>query len=715
MLRSGAFQVSPGGVEAVRLFVLGENDNRCLGAIGSSGEKFCTLMCMDGSQRCDIKSHSTKVDVESSCVFIRVPEHGRGKNAAFCKPFLQVDRVAEKLSMLQEKEFSVKAWNRIFSGFENLEDISEEAFNTLCQRSILEPQVPFTAMKKRRATEEPTPDLDDLGLMDPLPVASIKGKFASFSEDEDFAFKEAWSNLISCVTTLRSDLPKMKSRLKRTKIDLEVAIEGVESSVELLATDIGMDPGIDHGSPVTSVWSGIQLAIRSAQEAHSLLREQEKMISTTSAALKTNEIATSASVNMLRSDIDNISSHVRHLIQDLETSVGPSLEKLIDGYRVGAGTTNLPLGFILERLRALESTSSSTNSGVPIGGPAFRQNAPYNDTGLATRDQSQLESSVTSLAEEIKNLHDRYANINDRLHSNSVQVDDFVFGSRVDTERWVREHVPGNEPDGFHDIMTILQLVTDPHISFKDGMDEAYLSTKVGFTSSSSARNAHSFRCVLPDIFGRMVLGSDKGFPLPALKSQKIWNPNDGVSGVRRSTTQSLKFQVENIKLMLSHFYGSSKAYQLAFTMLSKSYAFWVSLANWIDEFHMKLTIVSCCTSEEAWLLVASCIRGIFRELRRVRICAQEAEKLPDKATSCALFLWGSLQAHRVMDQFLIHSFEGHPVITPVINMHLFQYRVPISMHNSLKAKVLSMEKMLVDHRKELDRLKTAGNKKTSG
>jgi len=131
-----------GGVEAVRLFVLGENDNRCLGAIGSSGEKFCTLMCVDGSQRCDIKSHSTKVDVESSCVFIRVPEQGRGKNG-----------VADKLPMLQEKQFSMKAWNRIFSGFTNLQDTSEEAFNTLCQRSILEPQVPFTAMKKRRVTE----------------------------------------------------------------------------------------------------------------------------------------------------------------------------------------------------------------------------------------------------------------------------------------------------------------------------------------------------------------------------------------------------------------------------------------------------------------------------------------------------------------------------------------------------------------------------------
>jgi len=386
----------------------------------------------------------------------------------------------------------------------------------------------------------------------------------------------------------------------------------------------------------------------------------------------------------------------------LEHGVAPSLERLIEGYKVGAGHTQLPLGYILERIKALEALSSSGNS----FGPSFvTQQSPISTS-------PEILESISKLASEVKLLHDRYATVDDKLHSESVQIDDFVFGSRRDTEKWVREHVPGHDPDGFHDIMTILMLVTEPHITFKDGMDEAYLSSKVGFNSSSSARNAHSFRCELPDIFGRMVAGSDKGFPLPALKTQKIWNPNDGVSGVRRSTSQSLKFQVENIKLMLTHFYGTSKAYYLSFTLLSKSHSFWIALSNWIDEFHLKLTIVSCCSADEAWLLVASCVRGIFRELRRVRIVAQEAEKLPDKATSCALFLWGSLQAHRIMDEFIVHNFEGHPVITPVINMHLFQHRVPLSLHTSLKTKVLALEKTLNEHRKELDRLKTSTAKK---
>ena len=695
-----------GGVNTVRVFVLDDMLDTCCGAIGTSGEKFCTLPCLAGLNRCDIKSHSTKAVVDSRCVYICVTEQGRSKNAAFCSPFLPLDTVGSRLATLQNMHFTVKTWNRIFSGFRNLEDVSDEAFNEICQKYSTNWQAPFTAMKKRRAVSEASPDLEKMSMTDLLPNENIVGSLSSLSKEQDQAFKLAWRNLIQCVSALQSDIPSIKSDLKRTKLDLEISVEGVESSVELLATDIGSDPGIDQGAPVTSVWSGIQLAINSAREAHALLQQQQQVLTTVSQDLKSCK-STYKTTNMnLRTDFNMVTSQVQQLLTDFEHSIGPSLNKLIDAYKVGAGHTNLPLGYVLQRLKDLEARVTTT--------PNFPHQMLQPTASVSDTQTQELQNSISTLATEVKLIHDKYACIDDKLHSEAVQLDDFVFGSRIETERWVRIHIPGNDPDGLHDIMTLLMLGPEPHISFKEGMDEAYFSSKVGFTSSSGARNAHSFKCELPDIFGRMVSGSDKGFPLPALKTQKIWNPNDGVSGVRRSTTQSLKFKVENIKLMLSHFYGTSEAYRLAFTMLSKSYSFWISLANWIDEFHQKLTIVSCCTVDEAWLLVASCVRGVFRELRRVRIVAQEAEKIPDKATSRSLFLWGSLQAHRIMDEFLIHSFKGHPVITPVINMHLFQHRVPISMHNSLKVKVMALEKIVLDHKKELDRLKTATSKKTA-
>ena len=190
-------------------------------------------------------------------------------------------------------QFSVKTWNRIFAGFQNLEDVTEESFDALCKQSSFEPQVPFTAMKKRRADSEASPDLERLNVEDNLPADNIKGKFSSFTDDQ--AFKEAWKQLLQCVSTLQSDLPLLKSRLKRTKLDLEIAVDGVESSVELLSTDIGQDPGIDQGAPVTSVWSGIQLAINSAKEAHSLLQHQQSVLDKASERSKLHERETFSS------------------------------------------------------------------------------------------------------------------------------------------------------------------------------------------------------------------------------------------------------------------------------------------------------------------------------------------------------------------------------------------------------------------------------------
>jgi len=695
-----------GGVDTVGVFVVDDGLHTiCLGQVGALGEKFCTLPCLSGSTSCSVKSHSNKADVKRNHIFIKAPESGRSKNAAFVSPMLDISKVdAEKLVLLQDLSLPVKTWNRIFFGFQNVSDASKTKFLEYCQECGEDFKAPFTAVKKRRAAAISSPTVEFVKVAsDNIPLnPSIDGNFQNFTDDQDAEFRNSWGNLVRAIEILRTDLPKLDARVKRTRVELEIAIDGVESSVELLSTDVGRDPGIDHGAPVTTVWSGIQLAIGASQEAQQLVKTLELALAKTVQDSRSQATNTASSIGTLKNDINLVSSHVHQVLQDLQTTVAPSLEKLIQGYNIGAGPTNQPLGAIFERLRNLESHGTLGNL---AGGPPG-VNIHHSTFGSTASPSSDLTNAVSRLTSEIKTLHDRYSDLEDKLHSNSVQLDDFTFGSRTDTEKWVRQHVPGHEPDGFHDIMTLLQLVSDPHISFKEGMDEAYLSSKVGFNSSSSARNAHSFKCELPDVFGKIMAVGDKGFPLPALKSYKIWNPNDGVSGTRRATTQSLKFQVENIKTMMSHYYGTSKAYHLAYTMLSKSHSFWIALANWMDEFHLKLTVVSCCAAEEAWLLVASCVRAVFRELRRVRICAQEAEKLPDKGVSCALFLWGNLQAHRIMDQFLVHSFEGHPVITPVINMHLFQHRVPVSVHNAQKAKVAALEKLLGELRKDVDRLK---------
>ena len=40
-------------------------------------------------------------------------------------------------------------------------------------------------------------------------------------------------------------------------------------------------------------------------------------------------------------------------------------------------------------------------------------------------------------------------------------------------------------------------------------------------------------------------------------------------------------------------------------------------------------------------------------------------------------YLWGTLQVHRVMDDFLRNQFSQHPEVAPHITIYLFEYRAP--------------------------------------
>jgi len=692
------------GVDHVGLFVFQKGTPVCCGRIGSS-DRFCTIVCKDGESRCGVKAHSQKLDgVEPGYVYICSPATLKVTSAAFASPSISLGRLGDKLSTFSEFQMSVKAWNRFFSSFENIKDLPLKDLDSVQDKVKREARTPFTTAKRRRASldeESSSPKFSK------LPPAMVQGSFASFSESEDAAFKEAWVNVISYLQNVQQDLPALHRRLKRTKMDLEIAIQDVESSVEMVNIDIGNDPGIDNGAPVTSLWSGVQLANRTAQSALSLATSHTddiaKATSTSSLAHKLLERVQMESRKHSEMGAKQ-DSLLQQIVHELTTTLNPTLMKLVDGYKVGAGNTNLPLGFVLERLRKLETVAP------PFSSPLF----PSQPVGQPVQgsELADMASLVSKLSSNISRLDARYATLEDRLLSESVTLANMTFGSLKDTVNWVKMHVPGYSYEGFHDIMSLLQMVTEPHIGFSDGMSDAYLSQKVGFTSRISAIIAHSFRLELPDLFGKITATSDKSFPLPAVKLHKQWNPNDGVSGVLRYTNENLVFQVESCRSVISQCYENSKAFDLASIMLSDSHSFWTRLSTWMNEFLLKLTIVSSCSETEAWLLVASCVRGIFRELRKARLVAQNAETISDSISSTGYFLWGALQAHRVMKSFITCNFESHPAITPIVNMHLFQFRVPLSLYKSQKDKITDLQNVVTQLKSDLDRLKNVVHKK---
>lgn len=109
--------------------------------------------------------------------------------------------------------------------------------------------------------------------------------------------------------------------------------------------------------------------------------------------------------------------------------------------------------------------------------------------------------------------------------------------------------------------------------------------------------------------------------------------------------------------------------------MHDASQNFLADLCNWIDSFYLELKTTSQCTPEEAWHLVALCVKKVFEELRIPHAKASNASNLTSHNDRTATYLWAMIQAHQIMSSFSAHRFRGHPSVAPVVMLHVFTTR----------------------------------------
>jgi hypothetical protein len=78
----------------------------------------------------------------------------------------------------------------------------------------------------------------------------------------------------------------------------------------------------------------------------------------------------------------------------------------------------------------------------------------------------------------------------------------------------------------------------------------------------------------------------------------------------------------------------------------------WSALLRFTDRFYTKLTVVAKFSNKTAWQLVGRCWAAVFEEMRPYRTCLKEVRDTKI-AEGKASVIWGVLQQHRVMDEFM--------------------------------------------------------------
>jgi hypothetical protein len=109
--------------------------------------------------------------------------------------------------------------------------------------------------------------------------------------------------------------------------------------------------------------------------------------------------------------------------------------------------------------------------------------------------------------------------------------------------------------------------------------------------------------------------------------------------------------------------------------LLDKIDKAWSAFLRFTERFYMKLTMVAEFSPRTAWQLVGRCWAAIFEEMRPFRASLKEVRDTKT-AKAKASVIWGALQQHRIMDEFIALKFEAHPAILRELSLFIITERV---------------------------------------
>jgi hypothetical protein len=222
-----------------------------------------------------------------------------------------------------------------------------------------------------------------------------------------------------------------------------------------------------------------------------------------------------------------------------------------------------------------------------------------------------LAPSSSGSATNISTLQAQLKLIEARLPSDTFVIRGRTFNSKADVALFVEKELSSLSFSLFHDPITLLESISDGHVRKTDVMAAMYQASHVGF-DEDEATHIHSFKLIVPSLLGATKEGdkNDPKYPLPSVKDFPSWNPQDNEGGVKKRLqdgTDDVSLAVtESINVSCAERPAASK---LAMEMLYQSQVFINELCSWVDSFYLELINTSQVPSNEAWLLVASCIR----------------------------------------------------------------------------------------------------------
>jgi len=303
----------------------------------------------------------------------------------------------------------------------------------------------------------------------------------------------------------------------------------------------------------------------------------------------------------------------------------------------------------------------------------------------------------TALAEQTTQID----NIRQLVAGGGFTTDVHKFDSRSDTLVWAKKFLPGTPMYGcFSDVLIVLAAIRNT-VSYAEDMERSEVHMTRVKRHPAESRVVQSFMTTIPELYAGPKTGVDATSTkfFGAFKEYSKWDAGMITStGLYNRIASNLPSTQQGLEATIrTRLIGYPEAIQLCTQLLSLSVTFVNTKATFMATFYRELKISAFGTENPGapaeklcWKIVTLCIRTLFVELRKVRVEAEAAHTSEDNANG--LYLWGVLQAHRVMKDFADKNFSMHPAFYPQLMMFLFENGTPRQDFDELKRMVKELK-----------------------
>jgi hypothetical protein len=330
-------------------------------------------------------------------------------------------------------------------------------------------------------------------------------------------------------------------------------------------------------------------------------------------------------------------------------------------------------------------------------------------------DSSVNPDDFTVLQKDVDKIHYELDVLRRRSQSEYLDFDDIQLASLKDTFLWVNDHVPSASYSCFYDIISLLDSLGNELVEDSDFVRSEHDAMKAKFISAAEVSISASFKHVAPLAFCRKeqedigALGSVER-ALPRVKKREFWVSMGGRHGLKKSLSKDVEGQVKSIRKLIRGTLHNSEGASLAILFLEKTLECWRTFMVWTEDFYQELIGTSAVEPKEAWNLILQCWMGFFEDIRDIRrdVASLKASGLEvgsiERKELVGQYVWTTGRVIKLQDEYCNKNFRNHPTIAGVINYHLFEYRLPTSVHDSHVKRYERFEKEVNNFKAETTR-----------